>query len=150
MAKAIVIFASTTGNTETLAESVSSGLKEGGLEVTVKNVAEASADELAGYDLIVLGSSTWDGLNEDFRDFYEKMAGLSLAGKKAAVFGPGDSENYPDTFCESVDILEKRLKECGANVVTESLKIDRPMGEEMDDAAREEAKNWALKLAELI
>ena len=150
MAKAIVIFASTTGNTEALAESVSSGLKEGGLEVTVKNVADASVDELANYDLVVLGSSTWDGLNDDFEDFYQKMAGLSLTGKKAAVFGPGDKENYPNAFCESVDILEEKLRQCGADMVAEGLKIDRPMGEEMDDAAKEEAKAWALKIAKSL
>ena len=150
MAKVIVIFASTIGNTEALAQSVASGLKESGMEVTIKDVATAKVDELASYDLVVLGSSTWDGLNDDFEDFYQKMAGLPLAGKKAAVFGPGDSGNYPDTFCESVDVLEERLKQCGADMVTEPLKIDRPMGEEMDEAAKEEAKTWAVNIARAL
>ena len=38
------------------------------------------------------------------------MANISLKGKKAAVFGPGDKKNHPDTFCKAVDLLEDRLK----------------------------------------
>ena len=147
MTRAIVIFASTTGNTEALVESVALALKENGVEVTTKNVANATIDELSNYHLVLLASSTWDGLSEDFEDFHQKLAGLSLVGKKAAVFGPGDSANFPDAFCESVDVLEERLKQCGAEIVTRALKIDRPMGEEMDDAAKEEAKAWALNIA---
>ncbi len=150
MSRAIVIYGSNTGNAEALAQSVASGFEEGGVEVTIKDVATAKGDDLASYDLVVLGSSTWDGLHDDFEDFYQKMAGLSLAGKKAAVFGPGDSANYPDTFCESVDILEERLKQCGADMVTAALKIDRPMGEEMDEAAKEEAKTWAVNIARAL
>ena len=150
MAKAIIIFGSTTGNTEVLAQSVASGLEEGELEVTMSNVTTTKVDDLSNFDLIVFGSSTWNGLHEDFEDFYQQMASLSLTGKKAAVFGPGDKENYPDAFCESVDMLEERLKQCGADIVTESLKIDRPLGEEMDEAAKDEAKTWALNMAKSI
>lgn len=36
-AKVIVVYGSTTGNTETLAEGVVEGLKRGGIEAIVKN-----------------------------------------------------------------------------------------------------------------
>ena len=151
MAKAIVIYGSTTGNTEILSQSVSFGLREGGLEITVKNVSSAKIDELADYDLVVLGASTWyDGeLQDDFIGFHEKMASLSLAGKKAAAFGPGDKEGYPDTFCVAVDMLEERLKQCGAEIMAGGLKIDTP-GDVVDDAAKEDARSWALNIAKLL
>jgi len=52
------------------------------------------------------------------------MSKISLEGKKAAVFGPGDSGSYPDTFCQAVDILEDTLNKCGAKIVVEGFKVD--------------------------
>ncbi len=147
MAKAIVVYGSTTGNTEFLAEVIVSGLKEGGLEVVTKNVSETKVSEVANYDVVVLGCSTWgEGeLQDDFIDFYEKMKDLSLAGKKAAVFGPGDKESYPDTFCKAVDLLKEKLKKCGAEIVAESFKIDGEV-----EKAIEDANAWALRIAKSI
>ena len=126
MAKVVLVFGSTTGNTEALSEHVAKGLERGMSSVTVKDVSEASADELADYDAIVFGCSTWGegDLQDDFIDFQEAMDGVSLDGKKAAVFGPGDSEDYPDSFCTAVDILEKTLKSNGSEIVVESFKVD--------------------------
>ena len=42
-----MIYGSTTGNTEALSEHVAAGLERGMTEVTVKDVAKASVDELA-------------------------------------------------------------------------------------------------------
>lgn len=147
MAKAILIYGTTTGNTETLSEAVVEGLRKGGVEVTVKDVTEANVNELKGYHLIVFGCSTWgDGeLQGDFIDFYDKMKDISLAGKKAAVFGPGDKENYPDSFCEAVNILENRLKECGAELVIEGLKVDGDV-----EPAMGEAELWGSKVAKAL
>jgi flavodoxin I len=144
MPEAILIYGSTTGNTETLSGSVVKGLERGGVEVTVKNVVDADVNELADYDLIVFGCSTWwEGeLQDDFVPFYHQMANISLKGKKAAVFGPGDKKNYPDTFCKAVDILEDRLKECGAQIVIEGFKVDGDVV-----AASEEAEVWGEKVA---
>lgn len=142
MAKAILIFGSTTGNTEMLANSVEKGLKEGELEVVKKNVTDASVEELKDYDLILLGSSTWgDGeLQDDFIDFYEKMKDIDLKGRKAAVFGPGDS-SY-DQFCKAVDLLAAELKECGAQIISQPLKVDGDVEPKLADA-----QNWARDIS---
>ena len=142
-----MVYGSTTGNTEMLAEHVAAGLECGLANVTVKNVTEASVDELADYDAIVFGCSTWGegDLQDDFVDFHEAMNGVSLEGKKAAVFGPGDSEEYPDSFCKAVDILEETLKKCGAEIVTESFKVDGDV-----EPAFEDAEAWGLKVAKAL
>ena len=148
MSNAIIVFGSTMGNTKRLTEGVAEGLREGGVEVTVKDVVNADVEELNEYDLIVLGCSTWGAgdLQDDFIDFYEKMTGLpSLEGKKAAVFGPGDSDMYPDTFCEAVDKIEEHLKELGADLVVESFKVDEDV-----EAVLNEAKEWGLKIAKSL
>jgi len=87
-AKVVLIFGSTTGNTEMLAEHVAAGLERGMAKVTVKNVTEASVDELADYDAVILGCSTWGegDLQDDFVDFHEAMEGVSLEGKKGSSF----------------------------------------------------------------
>ena len=147
MAKVVLIFGSTTGNTEMLSEHVAAGLERGMAKVTVKNVTEASVDELVDYDAIVFGCSTWGegDLQDDFVDFHEAMDGISLEGKKAAVFGPGDSEDYADSFCTAVDILEETLKKCGAEIVAESFKVDGEV-----EPALEDAEAWGLKVAKSL
>ena len=142
MAKAVIIYGTTTGNTETLAGFVADGLEAAGMDVRVKNVADASPNDLLGYDVIVLGSSTWGNgeLQEDFIDFYDKMKDGFLSGKKAAAFGPGDS-SY-DNFCIAVDMLESKLKECGAEIVVNSLKVDGDVEE-----AESQTQEWGKQVA---
>lgn len=147
MANVILVFGSTTGNTEMLAEHVAAGLEQGMASVTVKNVTEASVDELAENDAIVFGCSTWGegDLQDDFVDFQEAMDGVSLEGKKAAVFGPGDSEEYADSFCVAVNMLEETLKKCGAEIVVEGFKVDGEV-----EPAFGDAEAWGLKVAKAL
>ena len=145
MLNVLVIYGTTMGNTETLAEKIVSELKSEGIETTLKNVTDVNVNELPKYDVIILGSSTWgDGdLQDDFADFYSNLKEIDLKGKKAAVFGPGDS-SY-DQFCEAVNILEKCLKECRADLILDGLKIDG----EIDDST-ETITKWSQQLTKLI
>jgi len=145
MGKAVVIYGSTTGNTETLSKYVGEGLKASGVEVMVKNVTESGPEELKDYDVIVLGCSTWgDGeLQDDFVSFEEEMRKIRLNGKKGAVFGCGDSM-YPQ-FCKAVDILEERLKSCGAEIIMDSLKIDGDIQPQL-----EKAEDWGKNLGKIL
>jgi len=147
MAKVLLVYGSTTGNTESLAQSVETGLENGGAEVTVKNVTDTKVEELADYDVLVFGCSTWgEGeLQEDFIDFHDEMSNISLQGKKVAVFGPGDSEGYPDTFCKAVDIIEETAKKCGAEIIVESLKVDGDV-----EPAMKDAEAWGAKIAKSL
>lgn len=142
MPRAIIVYGSTTGNTELLAGYVAQGMHDVGTDVTVMNVADVDVEELLDYDIVLLGSSTWgEGeLQDDFVGFYDDMEGLSLQGKKAAAFGPGDS-SY-DMFCEAVNLLEDRLRQCGAKIVSQPLKIDGDVV-----AAEDAVKTWARQAA---
>ncbi|MEA2011684.1 MAG: flavodoxin [Verrucomicrobiota bacterium] len=141
--KVIVVFGSTTGNTEHMAEVIGQKISVDSTEITVKNVTEATAEELLNYDLIVLGSSTWGvgELQDDFIDFNEELASVDLKGYSAAVFGCGDSDGWPDSFCEAVDIIETTLKNSGAEIVNTSIKVD---GDVYD--ADDELELWAQKM----
>jgi len=127
MAKALVVFGSTTGNTESVADYVAKTLEGEGMAVDVKNVSAVQAAGLAdGYDLVLFGSSTWGDddieLQEDFQPFFEELDKANLSGKKVAVFGCGDS-SYTH-FCGAVDAIEEKVAQLGADVVAASLKID--------------------------
>ncbi len=143
MANAIVVYGSETGNTEAVAEQIVVGLKDENFDVVLKNVTDASVDELSNYDLILLGSSTWGDeekeLQVDMVDFYEKLEGFDLTGKQAVAFGCGDSD-YTH-FCGAVDLLEERLEEIGTNLLYEGLRVD-----DQDDEV--DVRAWAREIVE--
>lgn len=124
MGKVIIVFASMTGNTEEMAEAVAAGVREAGIEPVLKSVVDSHAAELPDYDGILLGAYTWgDGeLPDEFLDFYEEMDEIDLHGRKAAVFGSGDT-SYA-MFGAAVDTLAEKLKERGADVVQAGLKVE--------------------------
>lgn len=133
MSKVFVVYASMTGNTEEMAEAIAAGAAEAGAEVVIKEAFDVDPPELLGYDGIIIGAYTWgDGeLPDEFLDFYEGMDRLDLTGKKAAVFGSGDT-SYP-IYCGAVDTIEAKLKELGAEIVAESLKFEyNASNEEME------------------
>ncbi|KTD51944.1 flavoprotein WrbA (Trp repressor binding protein) [Legionella quinlivanii] len=112
MAKVLVLYYSSYGHVETMAEEVSKGAKEvDGVEVTLKRVPEtmpediakkagvklnqeapvASPQELANYDAIIFGTPTRFGnMAAQMRNFLDQTGGLwvngGLVGKIASVF----------------------------------------------------------------
>lgn len=142
MAKAIIVYGSETGNTESVAEVIAAALEDANFKITLKEVTQASVYELADNDLILFGSSTWGDeekeLQADMVDFYDDLEGADLSGKSAAAFGCGDSD-YTH-FCGAVDLLEERLEQIGATLLDEGLRVD---GDPDDDDAR----NWATQIA---
>lgn len=145
MAKALVVFGSTTGNTETVANQIGEKMQGKGVEVTVQNVTDTKVADFGGYDLLLFGVSTWGDteieMQEDFQEFYDnELENAEVKEKKVAVFGCGDS-SY-EHFCGAVDQLEEKLKDMGANVVNVSLKID---GDPSD--VESEIDEWAEEAA---
>ncbi|AOH54408.1 flavodoxin [Peribacillus muralis] len=125
MSKIIMIFASMSGNTEEMADSIAAGIKESGVDVEMIDIMDSPEASILGeYDGILLGAYTWgDGdLPDDFLDFYDEMEDVDLTGKKAAVFGSGDT--YYTHYCAAVDILDEKLRERGADIVLEGLKVE--------------------------
>ena len=56
MSKVAVVYTSTTGNTEKMAEAVAEGAKSKGAEVVVLTADAFNAGEVANYDAIAFGS----------------------------------------------------------------------------------------------
>jgi flavodoxin I len=121
-----IVYGSTTGSTQTVAEWIENTLVSKGASVSVHEVSSMDVSAVADADLILLGSSTWGegDIQDDFLGFYEAMDKASFADKSVAVFGCGDSDMFPHVFCEAVTLIEEKATECGARVVTEGLKVD--------------------------
>ena len=139
MAKVLVVYVSTTGNTEKMANAIADGAKGAGADVSLKTVSEASVSELGNYDVIAFGSPAMGAevLEEaEMEPFFSEAIG-TLKGKKIALFG---SYDWGDG--EWLRVWEQRVKDGGA-VFVDSIKANL----EPDDAAVEECKKFGAKLA---
>ena len=114
MSKTIVVYGSSTGTCESIAQTIASKLGAG-----VIAVSDLTAEQLAEADNILLGSSTWGAgeLQDDWYDGIEIVKKADLSGKKVAVFGCGDSASYSDTFCSAMKELYDAAQEAGATLV---------------------------------
>lgn len=149
MPTALIVYGSTTGNTESVANKVCEFLEQSDIETIVKNVTEVTPAELGnGFDMTLLGSSTWGDdsieFQEDFEPFYENLdKATQLQGKKVALFGCGDS-SY-EYFCGAVDKLEEKMEQLGASIVNEPLRIDGDPGD-----VDKEIEEWAKEIADSL
>ena len=117
MGKTAIIYGSTTGTTEDIAGRIASKLNIA--QGDIYEISKVTADTVAGYDTLLLGSSTWGSgdLQDDWYDGIETLKGADLAGKKIALFGCGDSSSYSDTFCSALGTIYNDLKASGATFV---------------------------------
>ena len=61
MAKGIVVYYSRSGNTQQMAETIARAMNESGLSTECKPADKVAADDLPGYEAIVIGSPCYYG-----------------------------------------------------------------------------------------
>ena len=119
MKKICVIYGSSTGTCQGLAEKIGQqlGVQDDGM-IDVQNL---SADVVNKYDVLILGTSTWGAgeMQDDWYDGVKVLKQAGLQGKTVAVFGCGDSESYSDTFCGGMAELYNAAKDAGATMMGE-------------------------------
>ncbi len=88
MAKVAIVYASTTGNTEALANAAKEGA---GADVYFSTADSADASEVLSADLILLGSPAMgaEQLEDSQEAFFSGIEG-QLSGKKVGLFGSYD------------------------------------------------------------
>lgn len=114
MKSTIVIYGSSTGTCQSIAETIASKL---GAEVV--NAADISDATVNNHDNLILGTSTWGAgeMQDDWYDGVKTLKHAGLQGKTVALFGCGDSESYPDTFCGGMRELYDAASEAGATIL---------------------------------
>ena len=110
-----IFFASSTGNSEEIANKISSELNE----IEVFDLSGTKINKINDYDKLILGCSTWgDGeLNDDWEDVWSDFCKLDLSSKTIALFGLGDQESYSDEFCSALGIIYEQVNSMGANII---------------------------------
>ena len=112
MKKTIVVYGSSTGTCEAIANTIAEKL---GVEAI--NVSDFNADVVAENDNLILGTSTWGAgeLQDDWYDGINVLKEADLSGKTVAIFGCGDAESYSDTFCGGMKEIYDAAQ--GANIL---------------------------------
>jgi flavodoxin I len=114
MSNTIVIYGSSTGTCESIAEKIAQKL---GCEAL--NVQELNADVVAQNQNLILGTSTWGAgeLQDDWYDGLSVLKNADLSGKTIALFGCGDCSTYSDTFVGGIGELYDGIKQSGAKFI---------------------------------
>lgn len=128
MHKVLIVFGSTTGNTESIASAIAEILENQGVRVEIKNASEISdcKNLVSGYDAVLMGCSCWGDtdieLQDDFAPLVDQFSSMGLSRTKVAAFASGDSSYVH--FCGAVDVIENAAKKCGANIITDGLRVE--------------------------
>ena len=134
MSKVAVIYWSSTGNTEAMAEAVRDGAAEAGAEVDYLTCDQVGS--ISGYSGIALGCSAMgdEELDQDeFQPMWDSIKG-SLAGKKVALFGSygwGDGEwmrSWEDDAKENGIVLAAESVICNEAPDDDGLKQCKDLG----------------------
>ena len=115
--KTIIVYGSSTGTTKDIADRIAE--KFGVAADDVRDAADFDAEDVANYDLLIFGSSTWDDgeLQDDWYGFLEALKERNLQGERVALFGCGDSASYPDTFCDALGLIYEALLPTGCTFI---------------------------------
>ena len=118
MSKVAVVYWSSTGNTEAMANAVADGIKEKGGEAVLHTCEDFDGSKVAEYDAIAFGCPAMGAEVLEEEEFEPMFASCEskLSGKRIALFGSygwGDGEWMRD--------WETRCKEAGAVLICESV-----------------------------
>ena len=108
MSKIAIVYGSSTGATEAIAEKI----KDAFGDADLFNIADASLSDVSDYDFLVLGASTTGvgDLQDDWDASLPDLEKMDLSGKKVALFALGDSASFSTSFASSLMWLYKAVK----------------------------------------
>lgn len=131
MKDTIIVYGSTSGNCESVANRIAEAL--GVASSSVISASNLSSELVDKAENLILGSSTWGSgdLQDEWYDGVEVIKSANLTGKTVAVFGCGDSCGFGTTFCEAMKTLYDAAESAGATMIG-SVPTD---GHTFDDSA---------------
>ena len=146
-----IIYASTSGHTEYVIDTLVDFLKGKGTKNVTKQIAEKTqADDLLKGDVLLLASSTWNTGNVEgqlnphmFALLLDRAKAVDLKGKMVVVIGLGD-ERYFYT-ANSVNHLKEFVASHGGTLILDPLEIlNEPYGQE------KKIQEWGAKLLKIL
>ena len=145
MYKAVIIYDSRKGHTESIARGIEQGLRDAGLDVSLKKATGATAQDLNGADAVVLGSPTYHGeMMASLRAFLFEMEKADLRGKVGAAFGSygWSGEAVPRMTETMKNVFGMNAVEPGLNVLERQSDPNRSreFGKKIAESAQQRQK----------
>jgi len=150
MTRALIVYASLTGNTEESAEILEEAFDTLDVEVELIESSFADPEDYEDYDLVLVGTYTYGAdanLPDEIVDFYEELEDFDLSGKVYGTFGTGDT--FYEKYCKSVDDFNDQFEKTGAVKGAESVKINLNAEEEDAEDLKKMAKDMLDKFNNL-
>ena len=153
MAKAIVAYYSKSGSTQEMAEIIAKAMNRSNVTTECKSVETIKADDLLGYDAVVLGSPCYYGqMAAPVKQFIDDLVGHhgQLNGKVGAAFASsanigGGSETTIMGIIEAFLIAGMVVQGDPQGAHYGPLSIGRP-----DEKARQQCERRGQRVADLI
>ena len=134
--KVFVAYDSKYGNTKLAAESILKGIKDvEGFEATIGYVKEVDAEEVADYDVLVLGGPNHMGRpSRTIKNFVDKLTELDLKAEYVAVFGTyaGRIRTLDRAVKKMEKIVEKKLPNVKLILPSLSVRVNGVTGPVVD------------------
>ncbi len=111
-----LFYASTTGNTETVAQQIVAMAPE---QIQLHDIAAEGVSAMSDYSVLILGIPTWDfgELQEDWDEYWQVFAGVDFSGKRVALFGLGDQLGYGEWFLDAMGAVNDQVLAAGGQVL---------------------------------
>jgi len=139
---ALIVYDSTYGNTEKIAQAIGEGISG-----QIRRVSEVNPADLKGFDLLIIGSPTHGGFPSE--GIYGLLkASLALEGSNVAAF---DTRTKTTIFGYAAPKIAKSLQKHGGNLLAppEGFLV-RGMHGPLQDGELERATDWAKGIARRI
>jgi flavorubredoxin len=143
MAKALIVYATRTGETRSIGELIAEGLRFSLIDVTIKDVREIKTEaDLEGYEAYAFGSSTYHGeMMNSMKTFLFLAEKAALQGKVGAAFG---SFGWSGEAAERIFATMKNIY--GMEMVSTPLMLKTSVVEGGIKVAQDYGKELAAKI----
>jgi flavodoxin len=125
--KALIVYASWFGHNRAIARALAAALAFRGFDVHGAPVTKVGADDVAGYDVLILGTFTHGGRASDrLREFCEAIPLRVFDRVAVAIFGTQMLETQQEGLPSGAHELETALAERGVELALPPLVIALP------------------------
>lgn len=110
-----IFYASSTGNTEEVANKINERLED----FELIDISRDGISKIKECKSLVIGTPTWGSgdLQDDWDNCFEEFKLIDFSDKTVALFGLGDQDTYGDEFVNAMGTLYKVVESNGANIV---------------------------------
>lgn len=143
-----IIYASTSGNVETVVESIAKYLEEMNISSSLHRAEQTDSQVIIDNTQFIFATSTWEHgeLNPFFNKLLKEMDGIDCSGKSAGFVGLGDMRYEPALFNVGIDIVKNKFIEKKGAQVHSMLKINGEPYEILEKIV----KPWTLNFKEKL